>query len=228
MRKFLILGIITLLAFAGCVKKPKKETRNFSQMPSVAQNQQPTKDSGDIFDEFYKEDAQSSGKGSSNEKTFSPHDEKPQRKSAPKATSPRNSDGKFVIQITTVKSKALAEKLVNKLAQNGVDAYVVDVDDPTPSLPGTYYRVRVGGFDNLSEARTYAEQNLVSAGYDYWIDNKANDRVGIQGNSFGSGAAPNFETTPSQSELTPTPSTTPSTTNSKTNSWGTTDSASGW
>jgi hypothetical protein len=83
----------------------------------------------------------------------------------------------------------LADRLVEKLEAKGFPAYVAEVQNPTPELFGTYYRVRIGRFAQISAARDFGNETLKPLGYEFWVDNKSNDNVGIEGSGFG-------ETTP--------------------------------
>jgi hypothetical protein len=77
-------------------------------------------------------------------------------------------------------------------------AYTAAVQNPTPSLSGTYYRVRIGGFAGFAAAKAFAEKSLVTNGYQYWVDRKSNDNVGMEGNGLGSSApSGSYEKAPS-------------------------------
>ena len=89
--------------------------------------------------------------------------------------------GGFVVQVNVFKSERRAENLVSSLAERGFPAYVATVEDPTPELPGTYHRVRIGNFRSIADAKTFGENTLLPMGYDYWVDNKSHDAVGYAG-----------------------------------------------
>jgi len=87
-------------------------------------------------------------------------------------------EGKFVIQVTLANTEEQAGKIVEILERNGVDAYVARVKDPA-EIKGVKYRVRVGDFRFISEAKAYATANITPLGYKQWyIDNKSNDNIG--------------------------------------------------
>ena len=87
-------------------------------------------------------------------------------------------EGKFVIQVILMNSMSQADMVVKKLEMNGVDAYVARVKDPAETI-GIKYRVRVGDFRFMSEAKAYALAKITPLGYRQWyIDNKSNDTIG--------------------------------------------------
>jgi cell division septation protein DedD len=92
-----------------------------------------------------------------------------------------SSTGKYVVQACVYKSPSRANRLKEKLANQGFQAYVADVVDPVPDLTGTYYRVRIGSFATIEEARTFGEEKLRPLQYDFWVDKKANDHKGGPG-----------------------------------------------
>jgi cell division protein FtsN len=132
-------------------------------------------------------------------------------------------NGSYVLQISTVKSKRLADKVASKLEGMGFPSYVAEVQDPTPMLSGTYYRVRIGGFSSFSSARSFGETTLKDAGYEFWVDKRSNDNVGASGSGMGNGGSSYSESSGSYSgsssysstsssyipEASPTPSAAP-------------------
>jgi hypothetical protein len=166
-------------------------------------NKKGSGDTSDVFKEFYSEDTAGQGtskKGAagaaSKNQTFSP--------SSPSSSSPSVSSGEFlengryVVQVSCVKSKSFAEKIAAALKEKNFPAYVAEVQNPTPALSGTYYRIRIGGFGGYSAAKSFGDKTLVPSGYEYWIDKKSNDNTGMEGYGLGSGA-PSASQTPPQS-----------------------------
>jgi cell division protein FtsN len=177
---FIICFIISIL-FVNCQKKQAVEKKQ----PSVS-SESVAADTYDVFKEFYSEESSSKEKPSAKKKsveTFST------TSSSSSSEYNFSENGRYTIQVSCVASQSFANSLASKLKGMGFPAYVADVENPTPELTGTYYRVRIGGFNGLSEARSFAENNLVSNGYEYWIDNKSNDHVGMEGYGLGSGAS---------------------------------------
>lgn len=86
--------------------------------------------------------------------------------------------GAFVVQVSVFKSKHQAAGLVEKLANQGFPAYVAEVENPTAELSGTWHRVRIGRFAHIADARSFGKNTLQPMGYEFWVDNKKNDRVG--------------------------------------------------
>lgn len=95
-------------------------------------------------------------------------------------------DGRYVVQIAVYKSRKQSNNLVEKLKEAGYPAYVASVEDPTPDLTGTWYRVRIGNFADAKSARNFGEETLRGQGYDYWVDNKSNDHKAIAASDAGS------------------------------------------
>ena len=69
------------------------------------------------------------------------------------------SKGEYVIQVSIQSSKRAANGIVSKLAENGIKAYVAEVENPG-ELEGTYYRIRVGYFESSANAQEYGKQVL--------------------------------------------------------------------
>jgi hypothetical protein len=66
----------------------------------------------------------------------------------------------YAVEVAALRSRDCAVELANGLLARGFEAYWVKANQPDY---GTYYRVRVGRFQNLEIARTYAE-NLLDSG----------------------------------------------------------------
>lgn len=125
-------------------------------------------------------------------------------------------DGRYVVQVSVFKSARKAGALVEKLAASGYPAYVAEVQDPTPELSGAYHRVRVGTFRTLQDARQFGDNTVKPLGYDFWVDKKSMDNVGVRDGGSGSYSAPapaaesnssiSEPTEPSGSSYTPAPS----------------------
>jgi len=86
-------------------------------------------------------------------------------------------EGKFVIQVTLMNTMRQAARIIKNLEMNGVQAYIAKVKNPGETK-GTKYRIRVGGFRSVSEAKSYASANITPLGYQWYIDNKSNDTIG--------------------------------------------------
>ncbi|OGS36623.1 MAG: hypothetical protein A2293_09715 [Elusimicrobia bacterium RIFOXYB2_FULL_49_7] len=87
-------------------------------------------------------------------------------------------NGPYVVQVKSYPNEASANNFMQKLLDKGYPSYVARVENPTAELPGSYFRVRVGGFNGLSEAREFGEKIIVEEmGLTYWVDNKSNDTV---------------------------------------------------
>jgi hypothetical protein len=103
--------------------------------------------------------------------------------------------GRYVVQVSVFKSRRMADNMKEKLSAMGYPSYVAEVNDPVPELIGTYYRVRIGRFAGLSEARAFGENILQPQQYDFWVDLKSNDNIG---GSFSSSET-QYESSPAAS-----------------------------
>lgn len=117
------------------------------------------------------------GGGTTAKRTETKSEEKPKqetKKEPPKVTTPVKStsynpdtdknvkgniwsDGNlFVIQVSSWKTKSVADNEVSKLKTNGHSAFVFE--KYVPSKKSTYNRVRIGYFNTLEEAQEYAKK----------------------------------------------------------------------
>ena len=94
----------------------------------------------------------------------------------------QESSGPFVIQVSIQASKKAANNVVSKLSDQGIKAYVAEVENPG-ELEGTFYRVRVGYFSSIANAQQFGKEVLAPQGYAGWVDNRKNDRIGQPGAS---------------------------------------------
>jgi SPOR domain len=185
LRMSLVVMVASIACFtmSGCGKQQKVAP---AKMPQVSKEPSAgAADTADIFKEFYSEDSTKKKAGAKSKKAARQETFSPSSSSQP-AFSPK---GRYTVQITCVRSKSFADNMTSKMKDKGYPAYVAEVQNPTPNLSGTFYRVRIGGFDGLSAAKSFGENTLVSSGYQYWVDKKANDNVGMEGYGLGSGSA---------------------------------------
>jgi len=89
----------------------------------------------------------------------------------------QESSGPFVIQVSIQPSRRAANSVVSKLSDQGIKAYVAEVENPG-ELEGTFYRVRVGYFSSIANAQQFGKEVLAPQGYAGWVDNRKNDRIG--------------------------------------------------
>lgn len=87
------------------------------------------------------------------------------------------SEGSITIQVSIQPSKRSANAILKKLNEQGIEGYLAQVENPG-ELEGTYYRVRVGYFKKLEQAKNFGKTKLEPLGFAWWIDNRANDAVG--------------------------------------------------
>ncbi|MFP4015104.1 MAG: SPOR domain-containing protein, partial [Chitinispirillaceae bacterium] len=167
--KFLITAAVCTAVLFGCAQKEKAEDKEFSSTPKPEAKD----NSSDVFDEFYVDEGKT--------------DKKDDTESEASSYVPQFSEnGRYSVQVATHATQGTADQLSSEFNGKGYPAYVAAVDNPTPELMGTYYRIRIGTFDWYSQAKAFGENILKPAGYDYWIDSKSNDNVGIEGSGFGS------------------------------------------
>ena len=89
----------------------------------------------------------------------------------------QESSGPYVIQVSIQPSRKAANGIVSKLSDQGIKAYVAEVENPG-ELEGTFYRVRVGYFSTIANAQQFGKEVLAPQGYAGWVDNRKNDRIG--------------------------------------------------
>ena len=89
----------------------------------------------------------------------------------------QGTSGPFVIQVSIQTSRKAANNVVSKLSDQGIKAYVAEVENPG-ELEGTFYRVRVGYFSTIANAQRFGKEVLAPQGYAGWVDNRKNDRIG--------------------------------------------------
>jgi hypothetical protein len=192
--KILGMCLIVTLAFVfGCSKQEKTSAmKKSAEIPDISKTSPKNSDTADIFKEFYSDDTSQksnakkpvnkSAKADAKNRTFSP--------AATGASAAEFSEhGRYVVQVSCVKSRAFAKKMAEGLKEKGFPAYVAEVESPTPNLSGEYYRVRIGGFTAYSAAKAFGENSLVQTGLQYWVDKKSNDKIGIEGSGLGAGSS---------------------------------------
>lgn len=114
-------------------------------------------------------------------------------------------EGSVTIQVSIQPSKRSANAILKKLEEKGIKGYLAQVENPG-ELEGTYYRIRVGYFKKLEDAKAFGKNRLEPLGYAWWIDNKANDAVGSPETSESSDTYSNTPTytEPQAAESIPT------------------------
>ncbi len=196
MTLFRSLAIISasLLILNGC--GGKKETT--PEQSAQTANESSTEE---LFDEFYDSSDDTGAEESYADNVDDVIDDDVVEEIIDEIPTPSFSqDGRYVVQISCVASEAIAEDVARKLENSGYPVYVAEVQNPTPQLLGTYFRIRIGGFDNLTDAKNFGEDHLIPTGFEYWLDNRSNDNLGI--GDFGLGENASFETVSDQSAPT--------------------------
>lgn len=168
-RLLLLSALLILITSCGKKEEPKPEPT------------QPSRTSEELFGAFGdKSESKPASKPAEYDKTPSYNENTADMYGEPVFSE----NGRYVVQISCIASEEIAEDVARKLEKKGYHVYLAEVDNPTPQLIGHYFRVRIGGFDNISDAKAFGEGHLVPAGYDYWVDNKSNDNVGVGGDSY--------------------------------------------
>jgi cell division septation protein DedD len=74
----------------------------------------------------------------------------------------------YTVQVAAGHNFDYARFMVDKFITRGYEAYLQDAD-----VEGeTYYRIRIGNYATVTEARTVGEDIQDKYSLDYWIDNK--------------------------------------------------------
>ncbi len=81
------------------------------------------------------------------------------------AMPPRIVEG-YTVQIGSSTSRSYADKLTGQYAERGYQAYVSETD--VEGVP--HFRIRIGGFETIAEARKMGEELAAKYGVSFWID----------------------------------------------------------
>jgi hypothetical protein len=166
-RSLNIALMVFVAASIGCGKKKQQDMDLRVPAPVVTE----TKDTGDVFDEFYRDTNVPEKKPPP---TFSMNE---QASYVPSFAA----GGAYVTQVGTLVSRWLADELATELKEKGFPAYVSEVRNPRSDLQGTFYRVRIGRFASIADAKAFGENVLKPAHYDFWVDRKSRDNTVIEG-----------------------------------------------
>jgi len=165
------IAVLMVVLFIGCGKNKRPADR--MHMTGTQQDvRTATTDTTDVFNEFYMADT-AGNKEQSDSKA-------PHVTFAPSQTGCYNTPsgtGRYVVQIACLPAERLANRLVAEMRNRHIEAYIVKVRNPSSAARGTVYRVRIGGFNHFSEANVFARRELI--GYEFWVDKKAHDAVGV-------------------------------------------------
>ena len=172
-KSLLVICLTLCIVLFGCGKKKGQDAAKAIDSLETASL---SEESDDIFEEFYDEEKEKK-EGEKEESTM---------EDFPTSSQPEfNPSGRYVVQVSCVLSRSLAEDVASQLETKGYPAYIAEVENPTPELMGTYYRIRIGGFTGVSKARDFGENHLTREGYEFWVDNRSNDNVGMGGSGLG-------------------------------------------
>ena len=167
------LGISALVVMA-CgeeeVKKAPKLKKAAKSLPKNGINEDPFQDMGSI-----------NGDSQQAEKAVAKEAPTTRLELSENIPTPRQ-NGDYVLQVGVSDSRVLADILVNKIKRLGYEAYIIQVTD-TAQLVGIFYRVRVGYFNTVTDARLFGHNALKPEGIGFWIDNSKNDNIGAPVNS---------------------------------------------
>lgn len=208
--KMVAVGFVCVscvVCLSSCGKKQPKQTK--ASTPQVSKPVAQAPDTSDVFKEFYSDDAtdgKTKAKPVANKKVSK---QEPVSKGS-SFSGEFSETGAYTVQVSCVRSKELADAVAEKMKAKGYPAYVAEVQNPTPALSGAYYRVRIGGFAGISQAKDFGENTIVAEGSQYWVDKKSNDNVGMEGYGLGSGSS----SSTSSYGTTSTPASTPSSSSS--------------
>jgi hypothetical protein len=160
-----VIGMsLVALTVCGCGKK-RQEPVVETAIPAFTEQKETT----DVFNEFYSDSKEPEKKVSP---TFSMNEP-----SSPSYSPAYKKGGAYVVQVATMVSRSLAEELATELKEKRYPAYVSEVQNPRKDLQGTYYRVRIGSFATIPEAKAFGENVLKPANFSFWVDRGANDQA---------------------------------------------------
>ncbi|MCU0609939.1 MAG: SPOR domain-containing protein [Chitinispirillaceae bacterium] len=161
----LVIIAVSSVLIVGC-DKPKPVSR---PAPAAAVAEQTKPDSVDVFSELYSDSA-AGGNDSARiqDQTFS-------LKSSDSFPMQFEKNGAFTVQVASVRGRGYAGRMARRFTEQGFPAYVIEVQDPTPAMPGIFYRVRIGRFATRAAATAFCENVLRPAGIEYWVDRTANE-----------------------------------------------------
>ena len=217
MRLILTVGMSFAFLLFGC--KKKSENAVVEEVPAATATET---DPAALTEEPVLQQIES-GSQASPKDTFNP------KNGSTGSASGISETGRYVVQVAVFKNRGQAKQSVEKLSKLGYTAYIADVENPSPELSGTYYRVRIGRFASLPDAKSFGE-NMKAQGFDYWVDQKANDHTGGPGGetySAPSSSTPSVQPSYKDEPVSSTPASTPSkpveapTTTPQDDSWGT-------
>jgi|WetSurMetagenome_2_1015567.scaffolds.fasta_scaffold00072_46 hypothetical protein len=192
-----VAACMLVVSVSGCGKsKQTQQAKSAVQTPQLAKES--AADTSDIFKEFYSDDS-SAKRGLGAKKASKQAEAAPRNPTSSSFSGEFSENGRYAVQVSCVKAQSYANSLVSKLKEKGFPAYVAEVRNPTPNLNGTFYRVRIGGFNAIDDAKSFGQSTLEPDGYAFWVDKKSNDNVGMEGYGLGSGggAAGSYESAPS-------------------------------
>jgi hypothetical protein len=162
-RNLAVIVAMIALVSTGCGKKKSDLYQQTVTPPSVAEQ----KDTTDVFEEFYSDTKEPEKKVSP---TFSMNE-------TASYTPVFKSNGAYVVQIAAMGSRTLANELATEMKEKGYPAYVSEVQNPRQDLQGTFYRVRIGNFASIPEAKAFGENVILPTNHSFWVDRKSNDNA---------------------------------------------------
>lgn len=197
MLKTLAIVTVSLLALNSCGgKKESKESKATPPPAATTETKVDSNSTDELFNEFFdstsEQDDASVAENSAAakdaqiaEKSTKPETSKATSKEPikPATKVKANPDGRYVLQVSCVASSELAEKIAKKLEKTGNPVYIAEVQNPTPQLMGTYYRIRIGGFSDRDAAKSFGEAQLTPNGFTFWVDTRSNDNIGSSSSS---------------------------------------------
>jgi cell division protein FtsN len=82
-------------------------------------------------------------------------------------------NGQYTVQVSSWRTRRRADLDAERFAAKGFNAYVQQAD--IPSMGGTWYRVRVGSYATLAEAKQMAAQLIGLLEFGFWLDRYQKD-----------------------------------------------------
>jgi cell division septation protein DedD len=161
MRKFFVIAsLLAILAFlSGCSKE--QEVADLEKEVKEAEAQDYLSDSAVVGEEVPGEADSLIEKELAMTPEAAPVEEPPAEE-----IPDYSSAGGYTVQISAGKNPEYVKYLAEKYIARGYDAFVTQ----TEVDGATFYRVRIGVFDNIEEARSLGAELSDKFSIDYWID----------------------------------------------------------
>ena len=153
--KLFVFLFLLIPLFISCSDEKKEEAAKMEQ--ELMGDSQSVADSAALVDSL--------GQGIGEDTSFEP-EAVPEEAETVKAMPKQPAGDGFTVQVAGCEDRAYAEYLVEKFTNRGYEPFVA-----TATVEGqTYYRVRIGVYENYSEAKSMQAELLDRYSLNTWID----------------------------------------------------------